>query len=73
MADWRFGVSRAADVIAIRLVLFLLVVIFAVMFFGGVRARRPQRGRDRAARVGDRLGPPNPEPTLEDAEGCSTP
>lgn len=35
MTNWRFWVSRAAEVIAIGLVLFLLFVIFAVMFFGG--------------------------------------
>lgn len=33
--NWRFWASRAAEAIAIGLVLFLLYAIFAVMFFGG--------------------------------------
>jgi|CXWL01.1.fsa_nt_gi hypothetical protein len=35
MRDWRFWVSRAAETVAIGLLLFLLFAIFAVMFVGG--------------------------------------
>jgi hypothetical protein len=35
MTDWRFWVSRAAEAIAIGIVLLLLYVVFAVMLFGG--------------------------------------